>query len=387
MNFFKYILTKFSKIQNKYGNYLLIIFFIFTLFMIFGLTKIEFEGDFQKEMPQDLPIFKLNDKITNIFSGQDTTFILIMLDDNVQIKNTPKDIREPKIMNYVIDLEESLLTENNINEIISISQMIKPFKENNPNYNLEEISNYLKEIPQSFQFISKDFTKTILIINTNVGSSQEKIAELTNIIEKHITDLSTPSGTKIKITGSPSILAIILDLLRADSIKTLLIASVIIIFLLVLIQRSFTQSLVIFTPILLGIIWTLGTLGLLNITISVATAGIGAMILGLGVEYGIFMITRFQEERKKNKTIDNSLNVAVSTVGSAIMGSGLTTMIGFLALTFSLLPLLQKLGFSLALGIFYCILSTIFILPVLIKSEEKYVPLIIKKLLHDRRIK
>ncbi|MFP4403636.1 MAG: efflux RND transporter permease subunit [Candidatus Woesearchaeota archaeon] len=386
MNFFKYILTKFSKIQNKYGNYLLIIFFIFTLFMIFGLTKIEFEGDFQKEMPQDLPIFKLNDKITNIFSGQDTTFILIMLDDNVQIKNTPKDIREPKIMNYVIDLEESLLTENNINEIISISQMIKPFKENNPNYNLEEISNYLKEIPQSFQFISKDFTKTILIINTNVGSSQEKIAELTNIIEKHITDLSTPSGTKIKITGSPSILAIILDLLRADSIKTLLIASVIIIFLLVLIQRSFTQSLVIFTPILLGIIWTLGTLGLLNITISVATAGIGAMILGLGVEYGIFMITRFQEERKKNKTIDNSLNVAVSTVGSAIMGSGLTTMIGFLALTFSLLPLLQKLGFSLALGIFYCILSTIFILPVLIKSEEKYVPLIIKKL-HDRRIK
>jgi uncharacterized protein len=384
MDLFKNILEKLSNVQNKFGFFFLIFFFIFTIFMIIGLTKIEFEGDFKKEMPQDLPIFKLNDKISNMFGGTDTTFILIMLNDNVKIQNTPKDIRDPKILNYIIDLEESLLTENNIDQVTSIAQIIKPYKQNNPNYNLEEISQYLSKIPQSSRLISSDYTKTIIIINSDVGTSQEKIKELTELIKKHINDLSTPSGVIVRITGSPSILAIILDLLRTDSVKTLMLASLVIIFLLILIQRSFTQSLIIFIPILLGIIWTLGTMGWLEITISVATAGIGAMILGLGVEYGIFMLTRFQEEKKKNNNVDKSLNIAMPAVGSAIMGSGMTTIVGFLALTFSILPLLQKLGFSLALGIFYCIISTIFILPILIKIEEKYTPLIIEKLYKTR---
>jgi hypothetical protein len=58
-------------------------------------------------------------------------------------------------------------------------------------------------------------------------------------------------------------------------------------------------------------------------------------------------------------------------VGIGILGSATTTIVGFLALTLSVMPMLQHLGLSLALGIFYCLLAALFIEPVfIIKMEE-----------------
>ena len=62
--------------------------------------------------------------------------------------------------------------------------------------------------------------------------------------------------------------------------------------------------------------------------------------------------------------------MTVSQIGQAILGSGLTTITGFLALTLSIMPMLQKLGASLALGIFYSLSAAIFVMPIVIILEE-----------------
>ena len=107
-------------------------------------------------------------------------------------------------------------------------------------------------------------------------------------------------------------------------------------------------------------------MGWLNLKLSVATVGIGAMILGLGVEYGVFLNTRYKEERDKGKTQLEALKIAVPAIGSAILGSGLTTIVGFLALTLSVMPMLQDLGKSLAIGIGFSLFISIFIAPAII---------------------
>jgi predicted RND superfamily exporter protein len=53
------------------------------------------------------------------------------------------------------------------------------------------------------------------------------------------------------------------------------------------------------------------------------------------------------------------------------MGSGLTTIVGFAVLSLSIMPVLQHLGQSLALGIFFCLLAAIFVEPCLIILSEK----------------
>jgi len=98
---------------------------------------------------------------------------------------------------------------------------------------------------------------------------------------------------------------------------------------------------------------------------------IGAMILGLGVEYGTFLVTRYKEERKSKNQL-NSLQIAVSGVGSSIIGSGLTTIVGFLALTLSIMPMMRDLGLTLALGIGFCLIIAVFANPSMIILEENF---------------
>jgi len=123
-------------------------------------------------------------------------------------------------------------------------------------------------------------------------------------------------------------------------------------------------------------------MGWLSIKLSVATVGIGAMILGLGVEYGVFMTSRYREERNKGKTQEESLKVTVPSIGSSILGSGLTTIVGFLALTFSIMPVLKDLGNSLAIGIGFSLFIAIFISPSLIILFEDFTFWFSKKM-HD----
>jgi uncharacterized protein len=56
-----------------------------------------------------------------------------------------------------------------------------------------------------------------------------------------------------------------------------------------------------------------------------------------------------------------------------VIGSGMTTIFGFLALTLSVMPLLQKLGLSLALGIFYCLAVAVLVMPSMIIIEENWI--------------
>jgi predicted RND superfamily exporter protein len=96
------------------------------------------------------------------------------------------------------------------------------------------------------------------------------------------------------------------------------------------------------------------------------------MILGLGVEYGVFMLSRYTEERAKNNGQLDSLRTTVRGIGSAIIGSGLTVIVGFGVLAFATVPMIQHLGETLALGIAFCLLAALFVNPVFILLEEDY---------------
>ncbi|MFO7710284.1 MAG: MMPL family transporter [Candidatus Woesearchaeota archaeon] len=361
-------LEKLTFLQYRHPYMILMIVLVFTLLLGIGLKDIQLEGNFEEEMPQHLPIFLLNDRVNDAFSGEDTIFVLFQLKD-VNMKEVPKDILDPAIMDYVVRLEETLSYESSIDDVVSVAPVVRQIKQANPSYTSQDMHSALMNSGLD-SFVSDDRTKMIMMLKADVGMGNEGIIALTDLLNEKLDGLSKPPGTEITITGSPSILKVILELLEFDSVFTLLVAFVIIFFLLVIIQRSFTQAGVISVPLLLGIIWTGGTLGWLGVKISIATAGLGAMLLGLGVEYGVFMISRYKEERAKKRSQKKALSTAVPAVGSAVLGSGTTTIVGFLALTFSIMPMMQHLGFSLALGIFYCIIAAVVVEPVIMLFEE-----------------
>lgn len=371
------LLASLAHFQVKHNRKILLFFIILTLILAAGMGRIEFESDINNEMPQDMPIYQLNDKITSAYGGQDSVLILMEIDQSTEYDHGLTDIRDEKVIRFITALHEHLEQEHLVNDITSAGAGFKHMPKEN--ITTDSILTVLDKAPQTAGLISEDKTATMMIVNADVGSDEQKLDELERTINKAVDAQDMPSGLSITITGNPSVIQTVFGFLQKDSVNTLLIAAAIVFLLLILIERSITDSFLIFIPLSMGILWTLGTLGWLGIKISVATAGLGAMLIGLGVEYGAFIRTRYCEERTKGKTQVEALSTAVPSVGSAMLGSGMTTIVGFLALTLSIMPMLQHLGQSLALGIAYCLVAAILLAPVVFVTQENIAYMLTRK--------
>ncbi|MFH0904014.1 MAG: MMPL family transporter [Methanobacteriota archaeon] len=360
-------LIKLAEIQKKHARSLVVLVIIFTIILGIGLKDLTINSDFRKEMPTDLPIFALNDRIADKFGGEDMVVIAVQIDDSVDLKSSVRDIRDPRVIQSLIFLDEELRNEATIISVASPASLFRGKENVTP----QEITKTLNN-PQTNAFFSRNYKMALMYITADIGSGEEQIQEFDKFIQNRIDHAPKPPGVKFGITGASTLRMTIFDLLKSDAVFTLLVAATIILLLLFVMEGSYTQGILVFAPLSLGLIWTMGTLGWLGIQLSVATVGLSSMILGLGVEYGVFVLSRYNEERAKKNTQLDSIKTTVLVIGTAIIGSGMTTIVGFGVLSFSSVPMIQHLGQTLALGIAYCLLAALFVNPIFILLEEDY---------------
>lgn len=126
-------------------------------------------------------------------------------------------------------------------------------------------------------------------------------------------------------------------------------------------------------PVVLSAIWLFGTMALLEIPISLITAMVGSITVGIGVDYSIHISERYWQERKQGRSIDEALHQTIAGTGSALMSSAVTTALGFGVLAFALLPALRHFGFVLAVGVIYSFVTAVYIHPSLLVVWERFV--------------
>ncbi len=116
-------------------------------------------------------------------------------------------------------------------------------------------------------------------------------------------------------------------------------------------------------PILLVLLWVLGTMTLLGIPYNVITALITALSIGIGVDYTIHIIHRFTEEVDHGRTILDATKTTLATTGSALTGSALTTALAFAVLLFSPLVPFRQFGLVTGITILYALIVSIVVVP------------------------
>ena len=116
-------------------------------------------------------------------------------------------------------------------------------------------------------------------------------------------------------------------------------------------------------PIVLVLIWVLGTMALLGIPYNVVTALITALSIGIGVDYTIHVIHRYKEEFARLGDPEAAASRTLATTGSALIGSALTTALGFGVLVFSPLTPFQQFGIVTAITIAYALVAAVLVVP------------------------
>jgi len=151
----------------------------------------------------------------------------------------------------------------------------------------------------------------------------------------------------------------------SDIIIMIIVALVIIILTLRVIHKSFKSALLTLVPLSFGILFTLSTLSLLNIKVSLYNLISLPIILGIGIDDGLHIIHAFR------KNPEGGSSDTIYKVGPAVFLTSLTSMIGFGCLSFYTHPGISSLGIVTFIGVGWCFLSTLFILPIMLDYLSK----------------
>jgi len=115
-----------------------------------------------------------------------------------------------------------------------------------------------------------------------------------------------------------------------------------------------------------------GSMYLLNIPWNPLTVTISAIILGVGIDYGVHINERFREEKLKGKDACSACKTAISQKSRPILASGVTTLLGFGVLATSDFPVLANFGKAIILAMGYVILTSFILLPSLLVVKERF---------------
>ena len=128
--------------------------------------------------------------------------------------------------------------------------------------------------------------------------------------------------------------------------------------------RSFRATLISMFVVIIGVMWSFGTLGLLHYEITVLTAIIPPLIIVIGIPNCIFLINKYQQEIKNHGNKAKSLQRVISKVGNATLLTNLTTAAGFGTFIFTDSTLLKEFGIVASLNIVFLFFLCLIIIPI-----------------------
>ena len=151
------------------------------------------------------------------------------------------------------------------------------------------------------------------------------------------------------------------------------IAVAFVIFVLIVTTTSWFEPVVVMVGLGLAIILNAGS-NLIFGEISFVTNAAGNILqLAVSLDYSVFLIHRFNECRKETDDVKEAMVNALTKSTSSIASSGLTTVIGFLALCFMQFQIGPDLGRALAKGIAISLITVFIFMPVLILATYKWI--------------
>jgi trehalose monomycolate/heme transporter len=210
-------------------------------------------------------------------------------------------------------------------------------------------------------FASTDRQSTFAVLQLRDGEDEAAIAQVRD-------DLAAP-GFDVKIGGNAVINTDIngqvsADIARAESISLPILAV-----MLVIIFGSLAAASL---PLAIGVTAILGAFtalrGFAMVTdVSIFAVNIVTIIgLGLAIDYGLFMVSRFREEIRRQPDVETALARTMATAGRTVAVSGVTVAVSLAGLLIFPQVFLRSMGFGGMSAVLVAMLAALTLLPALL---------------------
>jgi len=253
--------------------------------------------------------------------------------------------------------------------IDSLSQVINIFKNSNYfNEVLSLIDIYDNNLEGKIQFSSSSLIN-IVSKDLKYGSIWLKLKDNHNSYKKrskvieYIKSNTADFNWEWTYSGIPVVRNTYVEYMIEDNIKFIPPVALILIISLGLLFRHWLYVVLPLVTVIITACWILGIMSLTGRGLNVMTYMVPTLLFIIGVSDSIHFLSRFNLHIKKGEDVKRSLEITIKDMGVALFLTSLTTAIGFLALLYSSISIVQEFGFFIACGVFIAYLLTLTFIP------------------------
>ena len=230
-------------------------------------------------------------------------------------------------------------------------------------HNKKELENILYEedlqLRSIFDETVIDDSHIMMMIKLN-GNLDDTIID--NIYEDVLNVVESENVNVDYIISGKPVLDSSLRVEMKSNMITMVISAVALMFIILSLVFKVRWRILSLGIIFISVIATLGLMGHLSISMTMVSMAVFPILIGLGIDYSIQFHNRYEEEK--------SVAVTLVQIGKAVGLAVLATVLGFISLYASPVPMIQDFGKMLTVGVVVSFVGSLFLLMPILKARD-----------------
>ena len=361
-----------ARIILRYRVVSLIILLSLTAGMVYMATFVKLSYEGAKILPPSDPTYAEYLKFKKKFGEDGSVMVIGFQSDSIWQQN---------LLGDWYDLTNDIKAVDGIQEVVSIARAFhvtrndslhkldfKPLISHRPTNQAEadSLHHEINNLPFYEGLLYNPSTKVTLMAITldqtklNTKSRIGTVNQVKEMSEK----FALAHHLNLHYSGLPYIRTAVSQKILSEMKMFMLLAIAVTAFILFVFFRSFYAVLFPMIVVILGVIWSFGTLVLFGFQITILTSLIAPLIIVIGLPNCILLLNKYQQEYAKHGNKIKALARSIYRIGVSTFFANVTTSIGFLVFAFTHSDVLIEFGIIASLNVMLTYLISLVFIPI-----------------------
>ena len=342
-----------------------------TMVLGYFALQVKLSYEFTKAIPEDNPKYLMYKQFVQKFGVDGTTMVVGFQTDSFFTK---------EIFNQVANVQEQIKTVQGVTEVVGIPNAYvlvkdtvsnkfitrKIFKASYSSDSLLQVDKLLfEQLPFYKNLMYHPRTNAYIMAISFEPNSINSVARTSIIknIQSKLESFETATKLSVHRSGLPYIRTILADRIKKEMVWFTLGSLFLSAITLLLFFRSVSATLLSLSVVIMGVIWSFGTMVLLGQKITLLTALIPPLIVVIGIPNCIYFLNKYHTAYKETQNKYVAIEQMVSRMGVVTLFCNITAAIGFFVFALTKSPLLNEFGWVAGINIMALFFISLLLIP------------------------
>ncbi|MGE4557945.1 MAG: RND family transporter [Desulfovibrionaceae bacterium] len=365
------LLRRIGSLALRRPMHVTVFFALCTVLAVWGVSKITINDNYAKRFAVGHPIREADTVLNDKFGGIYTAWLVL------DAKKTEAGFKNPDLLNYMVGLQTWLLQRGYIGKSTSLADIVRKAHQElidgkPDNYRIPKSSSAVAECIMQYQqshkpndvwhYVTPDFKSANIFMQFTSGDSSRTGAAV-EAIRGYIKKNPPPSPISFDFAGLHYVNYIFQGKMFREMLSSLGGSFTIILLMMVILFRSLLWGVLCMVPLTLTITFIYGTLGFLGLDYDMPVAVLGAIALGIAVDFAVHFLERSRQFVSRTKSWAKAEPLMFGEPARAISRNVIIIAFGFLPMLVAALVPYKTTGLLLFSILIFSGFVTLLLLP------------------------